>query len=298
MHRRQFLQSASLATGTLLLPHQAWMQNLFFPTGFFTLLRNDIYTYTERGGTIACLLTPEHAVVVDTQFQEQATSLRNLLEATHAQPLDLLINTHHHGDHTSGNPVFRDWMKTHIAHINAKANQERVAQENNKLAEVLLPTTTFEDEWSQSVGSEKVRLHYFGPAHTNGDAMVHFENAHIVHTGDLVFNRRFPYVDKSAGAHIGNWIDVLGKARRHFGKDALYVFGHAGDDYPITGTDEDLKMMAHFLKMSLRYVKKAKKTGQSLENLLATTTYIPGAPAFKGKGVERVLKAAWEELEE
>jgi glyoxylase-like metal-dependent hydrolase (beta-lactamase superfamily II) len=126
--------------------------------------------------------------------------------------------------------------------------------------------------------------------------MVHFEEANVVHTGDLLFNRRFPYIDKSAGADIGNWIDVLNSARRRFDKDTLYIFGHAGDNYPVTGTHEDLKAMAHFLKMSLRQVKKAKKKGQTLENALATTTEIKGAPEWQGSGIERVLNAAWVEV--
>ncbi|PSR14007.1 MAG: MBL fold metallo-hydrolase [Bacteroidetes bacterium] len=296
MQRRRFLQSAGLLTGVSLLPQQAWLRGLLLPASELLALRRNISIYTERGGTIACLLTPQSMVVVDTQFPEQASNLLGLLRATNSQPLDLLVNTHHHGDHTAGNIAFKGMVNTHVAHVNSLANQERVARENDKLAETLLPTTTFTDTWSQRVGDETIMLHYLGAGHTNGDALVHFQEANIVHLGDLLFNRRFPYVDKSAGANIGNWIEVLTAARRLFDKDTLYVCGHAGENYPVTASAADLKAMAHFLKMSLRYVKKAKRKGETLEQILAKTTEIPGASEFKGQGVERILNAAWEEL--
>lgn len=274
-----------------------WMRMLLPTSGTYTVLRRNVGMYVNRGGTIGCLLAPDHGVVVDTQFPEQAIALLEQLRQTRAQPLDLLINTHHHGDHTSGNSVFSPLVKTHIAHENAKANQARVATESDKLDSAVLPTTTFTKMWAQRVGDETVTLHYFGAGHTNGDAMVHFEDANVVHTGDLVFNRRFPYVDKSGGADIGSWIEVLRQARRRFDSDTRYIFGHAADTHPVTGTAADLKVMAHFLKMSLRYVKQQRRKGVTLEQMLANTTTIPGAPEFQGAGIERVLNAAWMETE-
>ena len=120
----------------------------------------------------------------------------------------------------------------------------------------------------------------------------HFDESSIVYKE---LNNLVSYVDKTAGADIGSWIEVLRQARHTFDKDTFYVFGHSGEGYPVTGTSADLKAMAHFLKMSLRYVKKAKRQGTTLEQLLEKSTMIPGAPEYKGGGIERVLKAAWEE---
>ena len=300
MKRRTFLRSAGMLAGASMIPQQAWLKPLLLPAGQLTELRRNVSIYTERGGTIACPETPEHSVVVDTQFPEQAGNLISLMQAQQVKPLDLLINTHHHGDHTSGNIAFRDMVTTHVAHANSKANQERVAREREQLDDTLLPTTTYEDTYSQQVGVETITLHYLGAGHTNGDSLVHFEEANVVHMGDLMFNRRFPYIDKNAGADISSWIDVLRKARRLFDNDTLFVFGHAGEGYEVTGTRDDLKAMGHFLKMALRYGKKAKKRGDSLDELVAKTTMFPGAPEYKGdeRGVRRVLTAVYAELEE
>lgn len=102
-------------------------------------------------------------------------------------------------------------------------------------------------------------LHYFGPAHTNGDSFVHFENANIVHTGDLLFNRRAPFVDKTAGANISNWQEVMEKGYETFDDDTLFVFGHSGNGYEITGKRADLKAFQNYLRKVIEFVKKAKQ---------------------------------------
>ena len=122
------------------------------------------------------------------------------------QTIDLLINTHHHGDHSGGNIAFKGITKMLLAHENSRKNQMREAKERDEEDSQLYPDTTYNKEWSEKVGDEIMTLRYFGPSHTDGDSIIHFENANIAHMGDLIFNRRFPYIDRSAGASIENWI--------------------------------------------------------------------------------------------
>lgn len=262
-------------------------------------LRRNIGYYTERGGTIGWLITKDSLVVVDTQFKPQAENLIAKLRETNENPLDLLINTHHHRDHTSGNIAFKGIVKMHVAHQNSYDNQKRVAEENDNMANELLPDTTFNSEkWTANVDDEIITMHYAGPAHTNGDAMVHFENANIVHMGDLVFNRRFPYIDKSAGAHIGNWVKVLEKAQSMFDDDTLFIFGHSDNDFPVQGGKSDLKAFQNYLNHLLEFVNIAVKEGKTLDDLKASATEIPGATEWKGDGISRSLDAAWMEIVE
>jgi glyoxylase-like metal-dependent hydrolase (beta-lactamase superfamily II) len=293
--RRNFLQLMGLAA----LPVPAWAEQLFLrPQGEFVPLRNNVGIFTERGGTIAWLINQDGVAVVDTQFPENAQNCINRIKEESSNPFKLLFNTHHHGDHSGGNIAFKGMVEKVIAHENSKANQERVAKARNSEDTQLYPDTVFSDTLSQKLGDETITLRYFGPAHTDGDAIIHFENANIVHMGDLIFNRRFPYIDKSAGASVENWIKVLSKARKTFDKDTIYVFGHSGDGYKITGTHEDLKAKEQFLKNLLKFVKKSKKAGKTLEQLVEETTMIPGSPEWKGDGIQRPLGAAWEEVSE
>lgn len=297
MQRRSFLQYTSIAGGLALLPWQKQLLSLVLPdAGEMRPLRNNVGIYTERGGTIGWLLSDDGLVVVDTQFKEQSENFIDKVRETTDRQFDLLINTHHHGDHTSGNIAFKGLIKNHLAHANSKANQMRVAEANNQGAGQLYPVETFDTYWSQKVGSEIVTLWYFGPGHTDGDAIIHFENANVAHMGDLMFNRRFPYIDKTAGASIENWIKVLGKARKQFDKDTLIIFGHSGEGYDVTGTIDDLKAMQNFLKSLLKFTKKSIKAGKSQEEVLKGLEIIPGAPEWKGGGIERNISAAYQEL--
>ena len=86
--------------------------------------------------------------------------------------------------------------------------------------------------------------------------------------GDLVFNRRHPFVDRSAGANMKNWITVLDKAVDKFPKKTTYVFGHAADGYEVTGNAEDLKAFRNYLDKTLTYVEAAIRSGKSKDEIL------------------------------
>lgn len=304
--RRSFVKTTALAgCGAMLLPtlmqsckvNNALMIN-DVKTGPFkmTTIRNGIGYFTEKGGTIGWMVNKDASLVIDTQFPEQASHLLEEIKKYKQTPLDLLINTHHHGDHTGGNIVFKDSLKRHIAHTNAKDNLINVSTKANNLDKQLIPTETFSDKMSINIGNEKLNFHYFGAGHTNGDAIIQFEKSNIVHMGDLVFNRRFPYIDKSAGADIANWIKVLEKTTSTFEKDTNYIFGHAGDDYEVLGTAADINAFKNYLESLLAFTSKSIKAGISLEDLKKTTTIIPGAEEWKGAGIERSLDAAYQEL--
>lgn len=297
--RRSFLQQSSLLIGASAFSTPVWLKQLFAPAGEMKMLRRNVGIFTERGGTIAWMVDGSGTVVVDTQFPENANHLIDSLKEKGAQKVDLLINTHHHGDHSSGNIAFKGMVNQVVAHENSKANQKRVAVERESEDNQLYPDTTYQHLWSHSVGDETITLRHFGAAHTNGDSLVHFENANVVHCGDLMFNRRFPFIDRSAGASIENWITVLKKARKTFDKDTMYVFGHAGEGFDVVGTHKDLSAMQRFLSKLLKYTKQQIKQGKSLDQILATPpSVIPGATEWAGRGIERGLKSAYEELKE
>ncbi len=261
-----------------------------------TMLRKGVGIFNEKGGTIGFLLGKEGMVVVDTQFPEQARHLIDELKKLSTNPFSLLINTHHHGDHSGGNIAFKELVPHVVAHVNSKASQERVAKEKKTEAQQLFPDQTFDTTWSQRVDDkETVILHYFGAAHTNGDSVVQFKKANVVHMGDLVFNRRHPFVDRSSGASIKSWIAVLDKAVSTFNKKTIYIFGHAAAGYEVTGNRKDVLAFKAYLVQVLAFVEGEIKAGKTKADILKATE-IPGAPEWKGDGIERPLGAAYDEL--
>lgn len=296
MKRRNFIKSASLAAAVLSLNKQDALAALINTQEYnFLTLRDSIGIFTEAGGTIGWLNSDEGYLVIDAQFPHSASHLIDELKKLGSKSFNYLINTHHHGDHTAGNIAFKGLVGKVVAHNNSLINQKAVAKRSDKESEQLYPDTVFTESWELKTGKESVKAHYFGPGHTNGDAIIHFQNANIVHMGDLVFNRRYPFIDKSAGADIGNWIQVLQKAMDTFDRDTLFIFGHSLDPEKVVGSQADLKAFQNYLSSLLDHVGSQIKSGRSLDEILKTES-IPGAPEWQGDGIERSLNAAYQEL--
>lgn len=296
MQRRSFLRNSGLTLASLAFLNNRTLARLMEdPAWKINMLTKEIGVFTEKGGTILFMLSKDGIVVVDSQFPEQSQHLIDELKKQSQQPFRLLVNTHHHGDHSGGNIAFKGLAAHVLAHENSKINQERVAKEKNNEATQLFPDQTYTTTWCEKIGNEELCLHYFGAGHTNGDSFVHFKKANIVHVGDLVFNRRHPFVDRSAGANISSWIKVLDTATSTFDKKTKFVCGHAAAGYDVIATRDEVKLFGAYLTKTLAFVAAEIKAGKTKEEIIKTTA-IPGAPEWKGDGIDRPLGAAFDEL--
>ena len=298
MNRRNFIQNTALTIGAFtLLPNGLWAKSSLENPYKIKELRGGVNVFTEKGGTIAFLNTKKGMVVVDSQFPEQSQHLIDELKKQSTNPFKLLINTHHHGDHSGGNISFKGLVEHVVAHENSLANQKNVSVKQKTEEKQLFPDITFSNTWKQKVGKEQIKAYYFGAGHTNGDSIIHFENANVAHLGDLLFNRRYPFVDRSAGANINNWISVMDKTLTTFDNETIFVFGHAFDPEKITGNKEDVKAFKDYLEKLLEFVGSEIKLGKSKDEVIKNS-FIPGVTEWKGDGIGRSLQSAYEELSE
>ena len=298
MQRRSFIKNTTLTLGALaLLSKSSLASFLADPAYQIKMLTDNIGVFTEKGGTILFMLGKKGTVVVDSQFPDTAKHLIDELLKKSKKPFSLLVNTHHHGDHTAGNIAFKGIVKNVVAHKNSKINQEVVAVKNKTEDKQLYPDTVYDTTWSTKLKGEKLTLNYFGAGHTNGDSFVHFEKSNIVHVGDLVFNRRHPFIDRTAGANIAEWIKTLTAATSKFSDGTTYVCGHAATGFDIVIKKEDVLQFREYLSNLLRYTSESMAKGMTKEDFLKSTS-IPGSPDWKGDGISRPLEAAWAELME
>jgi cyclase len=261
-----------------------------------SLIRGKVGYFKEKGGTIGWMIDGGNSVVVDTQFPEQAAHLIEEHNKLTDAKIEALFNTHHHGDHTSGNIKFKGLTDKIITHTNSLKHQKEGAEKNNTLANVLLPNTTFDDTYKIKVGHENIKCHYFGAAHTDGDIVIHFEDSNVMHIGDLVFNRRFPFIDKSAGASISNWITVLDKTAAHADKETIFICGHCSEGYDIVINKSDIAAFQNYLAKLIDLGQKSIASGKTKEQVVAENKVIPGAEEWKGDGITRSIDAIYIEL--
>jgi cyclase len=296
MHRRHFLHQTTLLASASFLFQQKAMASILQKADFqVKMLRNNVGIFTERGGTIGFLLSKNGTIVIDAQFPDTSRHLIDELKKKEKASFLYLLNTHHHGDHTAGNIAYKGLVEHVVAQENSQANQKRVAEANNTMDKQLLPDMTFKEDWKLKLDDEKIKAAYFGPGHTNGDAVYHIENANIIHAGDLMFNKRHPFVDRSAGANIASWIKDLDGILKMAGKDTIIIFGHSLNPGEETGTIEDVKKFQDYLGKVLSFAEAEIKKGVSKEEFIRNTS-IPGVTEWAGQGIDRPLTAAYEEL--
>ena len=298
LSRRALLEAIGVAA-VVPFGRTAAAQSAAPPSVSFTALRRDVGIFTGRGGTIGWLITPDAVLVVDSQFPDTAKPCLDGVKSRATRAIDFLINTHHHPDHTSGNPVFQPAVKHIVAHRNVPPLQKRSAEQQNAVESQAYADTVYDNEWSQVLGRETVRLRCCGPAHTSGDTIVTFVNANVAHVGDLVFRQRHPVVDRPAGGTIKHWVDVLEMIERAHDNDTIYVFGHAREGAGTSGTVADLRSMRDYLTAVLDLVQKSIAAGKSRDAVTAITA-LPGFEDFQSvppRGtLANVLGAAFDEL--
>ena len=312
MNRREFLLRSSLLASAGLLARPSLFAGTpvtvpvktpagTLPTAIteFRPLRRGVGLFTGRGGTFGWLSNPDALVVVDTQFKDTAAVCLAGLPGRGDRLLNAVINTHHHRDHTGGNPIFKPATHTIVAHDNVPKlmlEAEIAGQREN----LVYPDQTFPDVWRRVMGGEIVTAQYFGPAHTGGDAVISFEKANVVHLGDLVFNRMYPVIDRPGGANIQNWIARLEEAVKTYPKDAIYIFGHGNPKFGVTGGHADILVARDYLGALLAHVQKGIAAGKAKAEIVALENF-PGFADLHSPLPNRLqgnLSVAYDELTE
>jgi cyclase len=295
MNRKSFIRNTALAGAGFFINAEALASFLGLKEYKIRMLRRNVGIFTERGGTIGFLQSKDGYTIIDSQFPDTSKNLIEALKKQAPLPFKYLLNTHHHADHTGGNISFKGLVEKIIAHKNCLINLQTVAEKNKNADKQLFPTETFNEDMKIKLKDEKIKALYYGAGHTNGDAIFYFEKANIMHVGDLMFNKRHPFVDRSAGANMKSWMNVLDKIYSKAEKDTIIIFGHSLNAGEETGSREDLMKFKDYLGKVLDFADASIKKGMSKDEFIKSTA-IPGVTEWTGQGIERPLTAAYEEL--
>ena len=225
-----------------------------------------IYLLAWQGGNIGISIGDDGVVLVDDQYAPLAPrNLAALRELTDA-PLRFVLNTHWHGDHTGGNEAMAGEGALIIAHDNVR---KRLA-EGLLLREVppatgdALPVVTFDSAVTLHFNGETVHAFHVDPAHTDGDSVVHFRNADVIHTGDLFFNGIYPFIDGQSGGSVQGVIDAASRVLELCKPTTKVIPGHG----PLADCD-DLRAYRDMLSVVHERIAKAIAAGASKAEVVA-----------------------------
>jgi len=173
-------------------------------------LTDDVHMVSGLGSNVGILKTDRGAVVVDTMtFRSQGAELMGFAEELGGGPVQAIINTHYHLDHTHGNPAFPAGTRVVSTALTLDYLHHFDWEYWEGEAKETLPNETFTDTREIKIGNKTLQLVHPGRGHTGGDLVVLFVEDRVLHTGDLFFNRRYPNIDLEAGGSVREWDATL-----------------------------------------------------------------------------------------
>jgi cyclase len=226
-------------------------------------VKENLYMLKGGGGNTAVYVGADGVTVVDAKNPGWGQPILDKIKELTPKPVTLLINTHTHGDHVSGNVDFPASVEI-VVQENTKANMEKmpIFKENGGKG---LPKKTFKDKTTLGSGKDRVDVYYFGRGHTNGDAFIVFPELRVAHAGDIFSGKNLPLLDMNnggSGVEIGN---SLAKAHGGIKNVDSVITGHS-----TVMAWSDLAEYAQFNKDFLADVQAAIKAGKTADAVAAS----------------------------
>jgi glyoxylase-like metal-dependent hydrolase (beta-lactamase superfamily II) len=223
-------------------------------------LAKHLYMIKGAGGNIAAVVGPDGALVVDSQYEHVAPQIKAELQSKQAGvQVKTLVNTHFHGDHVNGNAALASGAQI-IAHSNVLTRLKA----DTKFPRSGLPTETFTGEKQLSINGVAIKLVTMPVSHTDGDLVVWFKDANVLHTGDLFFADRFPFIDLNSGGSVSGYISNVKLLLSQIDEKTKLIPGH-GDLMDKAGLERFLMMM----QQTLAEVSALKAQGKTEDQIVA-----------------------------
>ena len=225
------LSVAALIMASLAAP--VWAQQDFSAIEIETIpVAGGVYMLVGAGGNIGLSVGDDGAFVVDDQFAPLNEKIMAAIAAVTDADVKFLVNTHFHGDHTGGNEAFGAAGAVIVAHENVRARmstdqfREIFNQPIPASPSGALPIVTFSDEMTFHWNGDTIRAIHVAPAHTDGDTILHFQDANVIHMGDTFFNGVYPFIDVSSNGDINGIIAAGYRALGIANEDTAIIPGH------------------------------------------------------------------------
>ncbi|MGH8193437.1 MAG: MBL fold metallo-hydrolase [Woeseiaceae bacterium] len=219
------------------------------------------------GGNLGLLTGADGVVLIDDGVRPLAEKMLAAVNEIAGAPVDFVINTHVHGDHTGGNAALHATGATIIGHDNV---WRRLL--DSKAAKETLPEVTFSDSVTFHLNGHEAFVFHVANAHTDGDAVILFRDANVIHAGDLFFNRVLPFIDLDSGGNVEGYIEGQERILSLAGPDTRIIPGHG----PLAAK-ADLQAAHDMLVDARNRVKKLVDAGRSEDEVVSANPLAPYA---------------------
>lgn len=209
---------SGLLTGlaiTLITTTQAQSQDLEKVEITTIPVNENIYMLQGEGGNMGVAVGDDGVFLIDDQFAPLTDKITTAIAQISDQPIKFLVNTHWHFDHTGGNENLGNAGVIIVAHDQVRHRMtidqfiEALNMQFKPSPSSALPIVTFNDQVTFHLNNETIKVIHLDSAHTDGDSIIHFQNANVIHTGDVYFNGMYPFIDNSSGGSIDGVIKAV-----------------------------------------------------------------------------------------
>ncbi len=197
-----------------------------------TKLSDGIHMLAGKGGNIGVLTGPDGTFMVDDQFAPLTDRILAAIKGVGGDTPRFVINTHYHHDHTGGNENLGNKGVTIVSHDNVRkklVNGATIKAFNKVIppaAKAAVPVITFAEEMTFHLNGETLHVFHSPNGHTDGDAIIHFKNANVIHAGDIFFNGFYPFIDVGAGGTVNGVIAAVDKMLALADDNTKIIPGH------------------------------------------------------------------------
>ncbi|MEJ7624005.1 MAG: MBL fold metallo-hydrolase [Pyrinomonadaceae bacterium] len=255
-----------------------------------TKVSGNVYMLQGRGGNIGAINGPDGILIVDDDYKTVGEKLTAALRELGSATPRFILNTHWHGDHTENNETFGK-SSTIVAHTNVRKRMMDppmiFGQTTAPYQSFALPIFTYSESMSIHLNGEEIKAVHYPTGHTDGDTVVTFTKANVVHLGDHFFVGRFPFVDIDSGGSVQGLINNVASLIKTIPPGAKLIPGHG----PLS-TIDDLKSYHQLLVETTKIVQDAMKAGKSLAEIKKS-----GLPdKYKEAGTGFIKTEMWLEI--
>jgi len=257
-----------------------------------------IYMLQGAGGNIGLSVGADGAFVIDDQYAPLSDKIMAAIRDVTNQAVEFGLTTHYHGDHSGGNEAFGKAGAHIVAHDNVR---KRLAEggvtwngtERAPSPADALPIITFSDAMSFHWNGQDIRVWHLNAAHTDGDAVVYFKTANVVHMGDLFFNGGYPFVDVSSGGNLTGYMAFYDSVLRKVDDNVKIIPGHGA-----LSTKADLVAYLDMLNEVRKRVEAQIEAGLSEDDAVAADPLSDLNEKWGGGFIngERMVRAAYQSL--
>jgi glyoxylase-like metal-dependent hydrolase (beta-lactamase superfamily II) len=234
-----------------------------------TPLRGGVHVITGVGGNIGLSVGSDAAFLVDDQFAPLTPKIVAAVAGVTSRPIRFVVNTHWHGDHTGGNENIGKAGGLIVAHDNVRRRMsvEQFMANNRRqppAPAAALPVVTFTDSVTFHINGDSLVVFHVPPAHTDGDAIVAFMKANVIHMGDLFMTTSYPFVDLSSGGHVDGFVTAADRALSVCNAETMVIPGHG------RVTDcEGLRAWRNMIATVRDRVREEMRRGRTLDQIKA-----------------------------